>query len=250
MTPWHALKHTWCEVSLFRRRVVLSTIVGIALLAMIATVVGVRHRSPSPSASAAAPPWVYGNVQARYTLIEYADLECPYCKAYFPVLKAWIDAHPEVNWQWQHRPLAIHEPAATREAQLAECAGRMNGNEGFWRAVAWIYANTRGNGEGWPASVAFPETSPELKTCLENPEVGKAIQAQAEAAHRVGIEATPTVKLVDRPTGKTITLEGAIDGDALLSAMDWLADSPQAHAPHASAAINPHKRIDGSLNTP
>lgn len=248
MRPWHALADAWRKMPRFRRRFFLSAIAAVALLAVTATLVGVRHRSPSPSTT--APPWVYGNGHARYILIEYADLECPYCKAYFPVLKAWIDAHPDVNWQWQHRPLAIHEPAATREARLAECAGRTNGNEGFWRAVAWIYANTRGNGEGLPASAPFPDTSPKLKACLDNPDVGSAIQTQAAAASRAGIEATPTVKLVDPASGKTIVLEGAIDGDALLSAMDWLADSSQTKAPPTSATVSPRTRIDRSSDTP
>ncbi|MBF4067490.1 thioredoxin domain-containing protein [Burkholderia pseudomallei] len=248
MRPWHAFAHTWRDASIFHRPILLGTILSIALLAAIVTLVGVQHRSPSISTT--APPWVYGNAQARYTLIEYADLECPYCKAYFPVLKAWIDAHPEVNWQWQHRPLAIHEPAATREARLAECAGRTNGNEGFWRAVAWTYANTRGNGEGLPASAVFPGTSPKFKACLDNPDVGKAVQAQAEAASRAGIEATPTVKLVDRASGKTIVLEGVIEGDTLLSAMDWLANSSRASPLPTSAAISPQKHIDSTTNTP
>lgn len=248
MRPSPIVVLAWRQASLARRRVVLGAMVGIVLLAVIATLVGVRHRSPSPSSS--APPWVYGNAHARYTLIEYADPECPYCKAYFPVLKAWIDAHPEVNWQWQHRPLAIHEPAATREARLAECAGRTNGNEGFWRAVAWIYANTRGNGEGLPASAVFPGTSPKFKACLDNPDVGKAVQAQAEAASRAGIEATPTVKLMDHASGKTIVLEGVIEGDTLLSAMDWLANSSRANPLPTSAAISPQKHIDSTTNTP
>ena len=248
MRPWHALAHTWREASITRRHLVLGAIVVIALLAVIVTVVGVRHRSPSISTT--TPPWVYGNGHARYTLIEYADLECPYCKAYFPVLKAWIDAHPEVNWQWQHRPLAIHEPAATREARLAECAGRTNGNEAFWRATAWIYSNTRGNGEGLPASAVFPVSSPKLKACLDNPDVGKAVQAQAEAARRAGIDATPTVKLVDRSSGKAIVLEGAIEGDALLSAMDWLANSSQTQASPTFATVSPRTRTDRSSSTP
>ncbi|KVT58053.1 DsbA family protein [Burkholderia ubonensis] len=248
MTPWHALAHPWREASRFRRRVALSTVVSIAFLTGVVTLVGMQHRSRSPST--ATPPWVYGNVQARYTLIEYADLECPYCKAYFPVLKAWIDAHPEVNWQWQHRPLVLHEPAATRDAWLAECAGRTNGSEGFWRAVAWIYANTRGNGEGLPASADFPETSPKFTACLNNSAVGKAIQAQAEAARRAGIDATPMVKLVDRSSGKTIVLAGAIEGDALLSAMDWLADASPTQAPPTATAVSPRKRIDSSSDTP
>ncbi|RMV90364.1 DSBA oxidoreductase, partial [Pseudomonas amygdali pv. tabaci] len=67
--------------------------------------------------------WVYGSRDARFTIVEYADLECPYCKDYFPQLKAWVDQHPDVNLQWHHLPLPMHEPAASYEARWAECAG-------------------------------------------------------------------------------------------------------------------------------
>src|SRR6266851_99555 len=79
------------------------------------------HPIAASSGSAhAGPPWIYGTEGARFTLVEYADLECPYCQAYFPILRRWIDAHPEVNWQWHHLPLSVHEPATSREARIAE----------------------------------------------------------------------------------------------------------------------------------
>ncbi|MBN0509541.1 thioredoxin domain-containing protein, partial [Pseudomonas aeruginosa] len=56
----------------------------------------------TPATAPAGPPWLYGRADARFTVVGYADLECPYCRAYFPALKRWIDAHPEVNWQWHH----------------------------------------------------------------------------------------------------------------------------------------------------
>lgn len=65
----------------------------------------------------AGPPWLYGRSDARFTVVGYADLECPYCRAYFPTLQRWIDTHPEVNWQWHHLPLSMHEPAATAGAR-------------------------------------------------------------------------------------------------------------------------------------
>lgn len=79
------------------------------------------------TSESAGPPWRYGRGDARFTVVEYADLECPYCKAYFHVLKQWIDTQADVNWQWHHLPLPIHEPAATRGARLAECAGEVGG---------------------------------------------------------------------------------------------------------------------------
>src|SRR3546814_711098 len=83
----------------------------------------------SEASKPAGPPWLYGRADARFTVVGYADLECPYCRAYFPALKRWIDAHPEVNWQWHHLPLSMHEPAATAEARLAECAGETGRSE-------------------------------------------------------------------------------------------------------------------------
>lgn len=31
----------------------------------------------------AGPPWLYGSADARFTVIGYADLECPHCRAYW-----------------------------------------------------------------------------------------------------------------------------------------------------------------------
>lgn len=179
----------------------------------------------SENQNPAGPPWIYGRPDARFTLIEYADLECPYCRAYFPVLRQWIDANPEVNWQWHHLPLSMHDPAATRAARLAECAGESGGNAAFWNTVDWIYQHTRGDGAGLPADVQIPGMSPKIQACLDGPRPDSVVQAQADEAGRDGIVATPTLRLIDRQTGKTLTLQGPIEGDTLLSAIDLLTKS-------------------------
>ena len=52
--------------------------------------------SPQPStpvstAQVAGPPWQMGNAEGRFTLTLYADLECPFCREYFPQLKRWFE---------------------------------------------------------------------------------------------------------------------------------------------------------------
>ena len=79
-------------------------------------------QAPAP-ARPAGPPWHHGAANARFTLVLYADLECPHCKTYFPEVLAWIEQHPDTRLQWHHLPLPAHEPAASRLASLAECAG-------------------------------------------------------------------------------------------------------------------------------
>ncbi|EGH34861.1 DSBA oxidoreductase, partial [Pseudomonas syringae pv. japonica str. M301072] len=47
-------------------------------------------------------------------------------------------------------------------------------------------------------------------------------------ASQDGITATPTLVIKDKQSGRSIKLQGAPDGDVLLSAMDWLASRPTA----------------------
>lgn len=187
---------------------------------------GTAVRSPAEP----GPPWRYGRSEARFTVVEYADLECPFCRTYFPVLKRWIEEHPEVALQWRHLPLAMHEPAASAEARLVECVGTAGGHAAFWQAVEWVYAHTRGDGQGLPEGLRYPDLTPAVQQCLDSDRPEALIRAQADEAAKSGVTATPTLLLRDRETGKTLLLHGPVEGDALLSALDWLAAGGQAAA--------------------
>lgn len=185
--------------------------------------------SPVGTALPPGPPWIYPpRTDARYTISLYADLECPYCKEYLPALRAWIERHPEVALHWRHLPLAFHEPAATELAAMAECAGTIGGHTAFWDTVAWIFRHTRGDGRGLPGEASLPGMTPALRDCLGGDAAKEVVRAQAREAAQEGIDATPTLKLSDRVTGKEMVLSGAVEGDALLSALDLLAAEDDA----------------------
>lgn len=197
-----------------------------------------HDRSTQPAILHKGPPWVYGPADARFTVIEYADLECPYCKAHFMVMHQWIDqnaarsathsAGPSVNWEWRHLPLAGHEPAASGSALVAECAGHVHGNDAFWKTAEWLYQHTQGNGQGVPAETPVPEAG-SLRACLEDKAIALRLEQQVAQAQRLGITGTPTLVVKDNRTGKAMPIEGPASGDALLSAIDLLAgDAPRA----------------------
>jgi len=192
--------------------------------------------APVSAAQVAGPPWQMGNAQGRFTLTLYADLECPFCRAYFPQLKRWVDANADVALQWHHQPLAAHEPAASAEARLAECAAEAGGHPAFWHAVEWVYAHTRSDGQGLPDGLRYPESTPAVEQCLTSERVDALIHAQAAEATKSGVTATPSLRLLDRQTGQAILLQGPIEGDALLSAMDMLAAEDAASDAAASPA--------------
>lgn len=185
------------------------------------------HAETVPSAPS-GPPWRYGQPDARFTVVEYADLKCPFCRTYFPVLKRWIDGHPEVNWQWHHLPLAMYEPAASAEARLVECVGEAGGPTAFWQAVEWVYAHTRGDGQGLPEGLGYPDLKPAAQQCLTSDRPDVVIRTQVAEAAKNGVTATPALQLRDRESGKTLLLHGPVEGDALLSALDLLAANSTA----------------------
>ncbi|MDO7927752.1 thioredoxin domain-containing protein [Pseudomonas sp. KFB-139] len=202
-------------------------LIAVAWLAILAVAFLVMERFVD--APQVEGPWIYGSSHARFTLTEYADLECPYCREYFPLLKSWIDRNPEANLKWHHLPLSIHEPAASKNAQLVECIGARNGNNDFWKTVELVYQQTRGNGAGLAGklNVSRPDEQRLLgavEQCMTfNEQAAERVREQAQQAAVLGINTTPTIVITDNKTGRSVKLSGQADDNALLSAVDWLA---------------------------
>lgn len=67
--------------------------------------------------------WVRGDQNAKVTLIEFSDLQCPACKAYQPVIEQTLkDFNGRVKLLYKHFPLSIHKNS-TVAAIAAEAAG-------------------------------------------------------------------------------------------------------------------------------
>lgn len=65
-----------------------------------------------------------GNPEARVTLVEYGDYECPACGRAFPVIKEIVaQLGGEVCAVFRHYPLSQLHPAAEQAAAVAEAAG-------------------------------------------------------------------------------------------------------------------------------
>ena len=87
--------------------------------------------APTPSAPTAismAPitdsDWIRGGRNAEVSVVEYSDLECPFCKRHDATMKQLISEYDgKVNWVYRHFPLTQLHPKAPKEAEAAECAG-------------------------------------------------------------------------------------------------------------------------------
>lgn len=169
--------------------------------------------------------WYYGPSNARWVITEYADLECPYCRAYTPQLKHWVSEQANVKLAWHHFPLENHGVAARSEALLVQCAGYLGGPAVFWQAIDQVLLHTRGNGQGLTEELELPTVSAQsLYLCAKsNVEIQAVIDRQLALAKSRGITATPTIEVTDSLTGHSVRLEGPVESTALLSVIDALA---------------------------
>jgi len=78
----------------------------------------------------------FGPADAPVTIIEFADFECPACRAFnLDVLAPLRAEHPgKVRWVFRHWPLSYHRFAAPA-ARAAECAADQGRFEAFHDAV-------------------------------------------------------------------------------------------------------------------
>ncbi|MDU4251206.1 MULTISPECIES: DsbA family protein [Pseudomonas] len=206
------------------RAAAMPTRVSIQLVLLVIAGIGVWWPWSSPAANG---PWLYGSPTARWTITEYADLECPYCRSYTPQLKRWVSQQPDVNLKWHHFPLQIHGVAAVHEARLVHCAGTLGGTASFWNAVDQVLARTGSNGQGIPSDFAIlgldsANSKAKLKLCANSSETALHIEQEFFDAQQKGIQATPTLEITDNRTGRSVRLEGPADSTTLLSAVDSL----------------------------
>lgn len=90
---------------------------------------------------------IRGNPNAPIVMVEYSDLECPYCKNFHTTMHTLMDTYGksgDMAWVYRHFPLSFHTKAQ-KEAEATECIAEQLGEDKFWDYVDQIYAITPSN---------------------------------------------------------------------------------------------------------
>lgn len=169
---------------------------------------------------------VRGDKNAKLTIIEYSDLECPFCKRFHPTMLKIADEYKgKVKWVYRHFPLSSLHPKAPKEAEATECAFELGGNDKFWEFTDMVYDKTPGN-NGLDAA-ELPKFAKEIglnetkfKECLDSGKYAKKVQDDYADATSAGGQGTPYSILVDAQGGKT-----AINGAQPYESVKALIDS-------------------------
>lgn len=139
---------------------------------------------------------VKGDKEAKITLIEYSDFQCPACGSYYPIIKKINDdLSAQVRFAYRHFPLPQHKNAKLA-ATVAESAGKQGK---FWEMHDLIFQNQSDWSEEKNAVVIFAKYAGDLglnleqfKNDLESTEIKDKIENDYKSGVSAGVNSTPS----------------------------------------------------------
>ena len=147
---------------------------------------------------------IRGNKNAKLTIVEYSDFECPFCQRFHPTMNRVLAEYgDQVAWVYRHFPLSIHANAQ-KAAEASECVAKLGGEEAFWNFSDLYFERTTSNGTGFPldgladlaAEVGVDAAA--VQTCLDNDEMADRVQEDVDGGARGGVTGTPgTIVVTD-----------------------------------------------------
>lgn len=138
-----------------------------------------------------------GPENAKITLYEFADFECPSCRQLDIVLREFMPQHPEIRLVFKHYPLTNIHPWAMTAAIASQCAYQQNPAT-FWKMHDAIFdaQDVISPSNVWEKmqDLAKQEAldTQAFTACMSNPETENQIKQTMEEGHTLNITATPT----------------------------------------------------------
>lgn len=166
-----------------------------------------------------------GASDPKLTLVEYSDLECPFCAQFHPVVKQVAEElSGEVAWVYRHFPLTQIHPNALPAALASECVAQQKGNADFWNFVDAIFLQQAVLGQQLLETLAEEQgiSAAQLKACMEKEETLAVVQQQFNDAVAAGGQGTPFTAVLDADGKQIATFPGSMTYAQLRGQVDAL----------------------------
>lgn len=175
----------------------------------------------SQSVSRGKDAYVYGEKNAPIRIVEFSDLQCPFCARVHKTLESVVaKSEGMVAWEYRHFPLASH-PRALPAARYAECIGVYKGENVFFEYLGILFEAQQNLTDAalLTRALAFGVTEEEMTSCIARPDIESQIQEDADMAVSLGGQGTP-FSVVVYPDDSTEVVRGALPEEHWISLIE------------------------------
>lgn len=162
--------------------------------------------------------YIEGNKDAIITLVEYSDLECPFCIRQYKdgtIKKIHDEFGDKVNSIFKNFRGVPHENSET-ETNALLCVGDLGGTDKYVAYYNAIFTRTNGgNGTGFSKDALLP-LAKELKLdgkkfqeCVDSKKNITRFDAETAEGAKLGVQGTPGTVVINNQTGEYELIAGA-----------------------------------------
>lgn len=164
---------------------------------------------------------VLGNSEAKIILVEYSDIDCPFCRVFHVTLQKVLEEYPnDVAWVYRDYPLIRLHPEAKAKAISAECIAINEGNEAYFTYLDYLFTNEVKLANLSEAIATLGYNQGKHDTCIAENIATENVDTDMETGEAYGIEGTPFTILVNTETGEALPIRGAVPYEDLKQIID------------------------------
>ncbi len=155
---------------------------------------------------------IEGNPDAKVKVVEYSDLQCPYCQDFDATRKQVMDNYGKdgkVAWVYRQYPLYQIHPYAEKAAEASECVAELGGNDKFWAFLTNIFSDAKTQASKIQTTASMADVAAAIgidkdkfSSCVDSGKYSAKIQSDLAEGRAVGVNGTPTSFIV--VDGKTV----------------------------------------------
>jgi protein-disulfide isomerase len=159
-----------------------------------------------------------GPADARVTIVEFSDFQCPHCRQLYENMKIVTAHYPQVRVVFKNFPIAAVHPWALSAAIGGHCA-YLQSPDAFWKVHDGLFENQDliSAADIWERLLAYASQAgldkDAFKACMASPEAKQAVETDLAEGQILSVNSTPTAFVNGRPVvgGDPAMLQQFID---------------------------------------
>ena len=134
----------------------------------------------------------------------------------------------EASGSWRHSRQHARQAGQGEEAEAAECAVELGGDQAFWQYVDKIFERTTSNGKGFALDQLVPLAQEiglnkvKFRTCLDSGKYKRRVQEDFADGLRAGVTGTPGTFVYNNQTGQSVLVSGAVSYNIIKQVVERL----------------------------
>ena len=146
-----------------------------------------------------------GSASKDMELVEFADFQCPHCKAAQANMDKLVTDFPNARIVFENDPIPSIHPESVTAAQYSLCVAKQGGNTAFFTFAAAVFEGQEGLATADGATLTLNSAvtkagldPTKISACANTPEIKAAVDASMQLAKDLDISSVPTLAINGR----------------------------------------------------